>query len=70
MSLSFLKPVSNDLLEFVSTLPNQSLGRSIHFGSHENDYEDLTSVDLAIVSVPEVRGLSNTNHLDFSLVRK
>ena len=70
MSLSFLKPVSTGLLEFVNMLPNQSLGKAVHFSCHENDYEDLETIDIAILSVPEVRGLDNTKHLDFSLVRK
>lgn len=70
MIYEFLKPVSNEIIEFVENLPSHSLGKKTSF--HTADvFPDLAGFSIAIVSVNDTRGDNQEKiDLDFSQIRK
>ena len=70
MEFDFLKPVDNEILEFIKGFSSQQLGSKVVFHS-EKDFPDLNKIKIAIIGVLENRGDKNqTADVDLSTIRK
>ncbi|RRJ93129.1 arginase [Paenimyroides tangerinum] len=70
MIYDFLKPVSNDIIEFVNALPNHSIGRNTVFHT-EDFFPELEGFSFALITVNEIRGNNQPKiDLDFSYIRQ
>jgi len=70
MEFDFLKPLDNEILQFVEELSSQQLGSKVVFHT-DKDLPDLNKVHLAIIGVLENRGDKNqTGEVDLSEIRK
>lgn len=69
MAFDFLEPVSNELMDFIETLPPQSLGRKmvLHTAS---EFPVLNNVAIAIFGVLDNRGVQKGKVADLVEVRK
>jgi arginase family enzyme len=64
-----LEPISNELIDFINTLPPQSLGKKVVFHT-ESDFPVLKNASIAIFGVLDGRGLQNSKAVDLSEIRK
>lgn len=70
MEFDFLKPLDNEILQFIKEFSSQQLGNKVVFHTAE-DFPDLNKVNLAIIGVLENRGDKNqTEQVDLSNIRK
>ena len=70
MEFDFLKPLDNDILEFIEGFSSQQLGSKVVFHT-EKDFPDLNKIKIAIIGVLENRGDKNqTSEVDLSTIRK
>ncbi|MCO6175340.1 formimidoylglutamase [Flavobacterium sp. NRK F10] len=70
MVFDFLRPVSDEFLNFVETLSPQTLGKKTLFNT-EAEFPDLEGVQVALVTVNEYRGMVEANtDIDFTTFRK
>ena len=70
MEFDFLKPLDNEILQFVKELSSQQLGSKVVFHTSE-DFPDLNKIKIAIIGVLENRGdLNQTGEVDLSPIRK
>lgn len=70
MAFDFLEPIDVDLLEFVSELSVQSLGRKVIFHTSEL-FPDLEKTSIAIIGVLENRGVDERKeHVTLDYIRK
>ena len=70
MEFDFLKPLDNEILQFVEELSSQQLGSKVVFHTAE-DFPDLDKIKIAIIGVLENRGdLNQTGEVDLSPIRK
>lgn len=70
MIYDFLKPVSNDIIEFVNTLPNHSIGKNTVFHT-EDSFPELEGFSFALITVNETRGNNpSKKELDFTFIRQ
>jgi arginase family enzyme len=69
MAFDFLEPISNELIDFINTLPPQSLGKKVVFHT-ESDFPVLKNASIAIFGVLDNRGLQNNKAVDLSEIRK
>ena len=69
MAFDFLEPLSNELIDFINTLPPQSLGRKVIFHT-ESDFPVLQNASIAIVGVLDNRGFQNGNSVNLEEIRK
>jgi arginase family enzyme len=69
MAFDFLEPISNELIDFINTLPPQSLGKTVVFHT-ESDFPVLKNASIAIFGVLDSRGLQNCKAVDLSEIRK
>ncbi len=70
MEFDFLKPLDNEILQFVEELSSQQLGSKVVFHTAE-DFPDLDKIKIAIIGVLENRGdLNQTGDVDLSHIRK
>ena len=70
MEFDFLKPLDNEILQFVEELSSQQLGSKVVFHTSE-DFPDLDKIKIAIIGVLENRGNANqTGDVDLSHIRK
>ena len=70
MEFDFLKPLDNEILQFVEELSSQQLGSKVVFHTAE-DFPDLDKIKIAIIGVLENRGdLNQTGEVDLSHIRK
>ena len=70
MEFDFLKPLDNEILQFVEELSSQQLGSKVVFHTSE-DFPDLDKIKIAIIGVLENRGNANqTGDVDLSPIRK
>lgn len=70
MEFDFLKPLDNEILEFIKAFSPQQLGAKIVFHTAE-DFPDLNKVSLAIIGVLDNRSdINQTEQVDLSNVRK
>lgn len=70
MEFDFLKPLDNEILQFVKEFSSQQLGSKIVFHT-KNDFPDLNKIKIAILGVLENRGNKNQNlEVDLTAIRK
>ncbi len=70
MEFDFLKPLDNEILEFIKEFSSQQLGSKVVFHT-EKDFPDLNKIKIAIFGVLENRGDKNkTAQVDLSNIRK
>ncbi len=70
MEFDFLKPLDNEILQFVKDLSLQHLGSKIVLHTTE-DFPDLSKINLAIIGVLENRGDKNKKiKIDLTIIRK
>jgi len=70
MIYEFLKPVSNEVIDFVNTLPNHSIGKNTVFHT-EDFFPELEGFSMALISVNDTRGDNQEKvPLDFSHIRR
>ncbi|MDT0646736.1 formimidoylglutamase [Zunongwangia sp. F260] len=70
MDLDFLKPVSEDLLDEITSLDKQSVGNNIKVHSSRSGIPDLEDVQIAIVGVKENRRSAGVDEfLHFNNIR-
>ena len=70
MEFDFLKPLDNEILEFIKAFSPQQLGAKIVFHTEE-DFPDLNKVSLAIIGVLDNRSdINQTEQVDLLNVRK
>lgn len=70
MEFDFLKPLDNEILEFIQGFSSQQLGSKVVFHTAE-DFPDLNKIKIAIVGVLENRGNKKQNdEVDLSHIRK
>ena len=70
MEFDFLKPLDNEILQFVEELSSQQLGSKVVLHTSE-DFPDLDKIKIAIIGVLENRGNANqTGDVDLSPIRK
>ena len=70
MEFDFLKPLDNEILQFVKELSSQQLGSKVVIHTSE-DFPDLDKIKIAIIGVLENRGdLNQTGEVDLSPIRK
>ena len=70
MEFDFLKPLDNEIIQFVKGLSSQQLGSKVVFHT-ANDFPDLNKIKIAFVGVLENRGTENHNdEVDLSNIRK
>lgn len=58
MEFDFLEPVSNEVVDYVKQLSQQHLGSKVVMHT-ETDFPDLDKIKVALISVPENRGMSS-----------
>lgn len=68
MVFDFLEPVEDEVLESISQLSGQAIGKNIFFHS-KTDFPEVTKVQIAIVGVIENRGLSDDIPVDLTNTR-
>lgn len=70
MEFDFLRPLDNEILQFVKELSSQQLGSKVVLHTSE-DFPDLDKIKIAIVGVLENRGdVNQTEEVDLSPVRR
>lgn len=70
MEFDFLKPLDNEILQFVKELSSQQLGSKVVIHTSE-DFPDLDKIKIAIIGVLENRGHANQDvQVDLSHIRK
>jgi hypothetical protein len=70
MEFDFLKPLDNEILQFVKEVSPQQLGSKVVFHTAE-DFPDLNKIKIAVIGVLENRGDKNqTGEVDLSHIRK
>jgi arginase family enzyme len=70
MEFDFLKPLDNEILQFVKEVSSQQLGSKVVFHTAQ-DFPDLNRIKIAIIGVLENRGNNNQNEqIDLSHIRK
>jgi arginase family enzyme len=70
MEYNFLTPVDKGVLDFVSSLSSQELGSKIVFHT-ENQFPDISRINIAIIGVLENRRSTNPDHkVNLTAVRK
>ncbi len=69
MVFDFLQPVDLEIIEFVSELSSQHLGRKVVFHS-DIEFPNLDKVRIAIIGVLENRGGENEDPVDLTFLRK
>jgi len=70
MEFDFLKPLDNEILQFIKEFSSQQLGSKIVFHTAK-DFPDLNKIKIAIIGVLENRGDKNqTEQVDLLNVRK
>ncbi len=70
MLYELLRPIGNDLINYIDGLPSQSLGKKITFFSGGN-LENYSRYQIAIIGVIDNRGFNNDDDIvDISKIRK
>lgn len=69
MVFDFLEPVSENVMSFIDSLGEQSLGKKTMFHT-KSLFPDLEAINIAIIGVPDNRGLSNDAPADLTSFRK
>jgi hypothetical protein len=70
MEFDFLKPLDNEILNFVKEVSSQQLGSKVVFHTAD-DFPDLDTIKIAVIGVLENRGNSNQSvEVDLSYIRK
>lgn len=70
MEFDFLKPIDEELIEYINQLSSQHLGVKVVFNTEE-DFPNLENVHIAIIGVLENRGHKNTqNQVNLHYIRK
>ena len=70
MEFDFLKPLDNEILQFVEEVSSQQLGSKVVFHTAQ-DFPDLNKIKIAVIGVLENRGNKNqTEEVDLSHIRK
>jgi len=70
MEFDFLKPLDNEILQFIKGFSSQQLGSKVVLHT-SNEFPDLTKIKIAIIGVLENRGDRNqTEEVDLSHIRK
>lgn len=70
MEFDFLRPLDNEILQFVKELSSQQLGSKVVLHTSE-DFPDLDKIKIAIVGVLENRGdVNQTEEVDLSPIRR
>jgi arginase family enzyme len=70
MEFDFLKPLDNEILQFIKEVSSQQLGSKVVFHT-EKDFPDLNKIKIAIIGVLENRGdVNQTEEVDLSHIRK
>ena len=70
MEFDFLKPLDNEILQFIKEVSTQQLGSKVVFHT-ENEFPDLHKIKIAIIGVLENRGDANQkNKVDLTHIRK
>jgi len=70
MEFDFLKPLDNEILQFIKGFSPQQLGSKVVLHT-SNEFPDLTKIKIAIIGVLENRGDKNqTEEVDLSHIRK
>ncbi|MBX9807110.1 MAG: formimidoylglutamase [Flavobacteriaceae bacterium] len=70
MEFDFLKPVDNEILQFIEEVSSQQLGSKVVFHT-DKDFPDLNKIKIAIIGVLENRGNKNQDEeVDLSHIRK
>jgi arginase family enzyme len=70
MEFDFLKPLDNEILQFVKEFSSQQLGSKVVFHTAE-DFPDLNKIKIAIIGVLENRGdINQEQEVDLTHIRK
>jgi hypothetical protein len=70
MEFDFLKPLDNEILQFVEEVSSQQLGSKVVFHTAQ-DFPNLNKIKIAVIGVLENRGNKNqTEEVDLSHIRK
>ena len=70
MEFDFLKPLDNEILQYIKEFSSQQLGSKIVFHT-KDDFPDLNKIKIAIIGVLEKRGDKNqTEEVDLTVIRK
>ena len=70
MEFDFLKPIDNEILDFVEGFSSQQLGSKVVFHT-EKEFPNLSKIKIAIIGVLESRGDKNLNaQVDLLHIRK
>jgi hypothetical protein len=70
MEFDFLKPLDNEILQFVKEFSSQQLGSKVVFHTAE-DFPDLNKIKIAIIGVLENRGdVNQEQEVDLTHIRK
>ncbi|MDY0088814.1 MAG: formimidoylglutamase [Flavobacteriaceae bacterium] len=69
MVFDFLEPVSENVMSFIDLLGEQSLGKKTVFHT-KSVFPDLEAINIAIIGVPDNRGLSQDTPADLTSFRK
>jgi hypothetical protein len=70
MEFDFLKPLDNEIIQFVEEVSSQQLGSKVVFHTAQ-DFPDLNKIKIAVIGVLENRGNKNqTEEVDLSHIRK
>lgn len=70
MEFDFLKPIDNEILQFVKELSSQQLGSKLVYHTAA-DFPDLDKIKIAILGVLDNRGdATQTQEVDLSAIRK
>jgi len=69
MAFDFLEPVSNEFIDYINTLPPQSLGRKVVFHT-ETEFPTILNTKVAIFGVLDTRGLSTGKKISLESIRK
>ncbi|NDP25925.1 MAG: formimidoylglutamase [Flavobacterium sp.] len=70
MEFDFLKPLDNEILQFIKEVSSQQLGSKVVFHSNE-EFPDLNKIKIAIIGVLENRGdVNQTEEVELTHIRK
>jgi hypothetical protein len=70
MEFDFLKPLDNDILQFIKEFSSQQLGSKVVFHT-DKDFPDLNKIKIAIIGVLENSGdVKQTTEVNLSHIRK
>lgn len=70
MEFDFLKPLDNEILQFIKDVSSQQLGSKVVFHTAE-DFPDLNKIKIAIIGVLENRGdVNQEQEVDLTHIRK